>query len=387
MAKQVSKGSPFARPTTSAFFHSCPTQLHCLICTPAWEIQRHCRCPLMQPTHTLLLSLSTGRHMANSSSNKALRTLTSHWCSLLTAAVTPSTASTYKTGLRHYRNFCHGLCYPLLPSIRTSISLFAGYLHRLCLYPQTIQVYLASVAHFHHLHELSSPANANPLLTLTMRAIKRAHTSGRRTRDELLAPNHPRDPACPAPSGPLQQPPLLPQPADALSGLYAGFLCSSELTAPSHQRFDPRKHPTVADITFTTSGLKYHLQSKTDQLFTSVNINIGRTGYSLCPRKAMRRYLRHCHPSGRVPLFHFESGSPLTGHTFRRGLCDALHHLGYDASRYNTHSFRIGAATTAAEAGISADAIKTLGRWKSSAYQDYIRPTLAPTGPRTSLAN
>ena len=44
------------------------------------------------------------------------------------------------------------------------------------------------------------------------------------------------------------------------------------------------------------------------------------------------------------------------------------------------HSFRIGAATTAALRGVEDSVIKMLGRWESSAYQRYLRT------PRKSLA-
>ena len=46
---------------------------------------------------------------------------------------------------------------------------------------------------------------------------------------------------------------------------------------------------------------------------------------------------------------------------------------GINQSKYALHSFRIGAATTAAAAGIPAWLIKTLGRWNSNAYLAYIR--------------
>ena len=42
-------------------------------------------------------------------------------------------------------------------------------------------------------------------------------------------------------------------------------------------------------------------------------------------------------------------------------------------SHYSGHSFRIGAATTAARQGEAETTIKMLDRWKSSAYQLYIK--------------
>ena len=52
---------------------------------------------------------------------------------------------------------------------------------------------------------------------------------------------------------------------------------------------------------------------------------------------------------------------------------ETLQKAGVDSREYNTHSFRIGAATTAKENDVSDVHIKMLGRWQSSAYQLYIR--------------
>ena len=41
---------------------------------------------------------------------------------------------------------------------------------------------------------------------------------------------------------------------------------------------------------------------------------------------------------------------------------------------YNTHSFRIGAAAFASLANLSDTQIQVLGRWRSNAFQRYIRP-------------
>ena len=63
---------------------------------------------------------------------------------------------------------------------------------------------------------------------------------------------------------------------------------------------------------------------------------------------------------------------PDTGR-FVESMRTALTQAGYKAKDYAGHSFRIGAATTAAQRGIQDSLIKTLGRWESSAYTRYIR--------------
>lgn len=50
-----------------------------------------------------------------------------------------------------------------------------------------------------------------------------------------------------------------------------------------------------------------------------------------------------------------------------------LTQAGVDPSPFSGHSFRVGAATTAARVGIQDATIKMLGRWRSTAYQRYIR--------------
>ena len=59
---------------------------------------------------------------------------------------------------------------------------------------------------------------------------------------------------------------------------------------------------------------------------------------------------------------------------------EALAAPGVDNSPYSGHSFRSGAATTAMEFGVGDATIKMLGRWKSSAYQVYMKT------PRDRLA-
>ena len=51
----------------------------------------------------------------------------------------------------------------------------------------------------------------------------------------------------------------------------------------------------------------------------------------------------------------------------------ALTKAGINPDLYAGHSFRIGAATVAHMKGIEDSTVMTLGRWKSNAYQRYVR--------------
>ena len=72
-------------------------------------------------------------------------------------------------------------------------------------------------------------------------------------------------------------------------------------------------------------------------------------------------------------MFYFANGIYLPKDNFFKTVREALTTLGYASSNFADHSFMIGAATTAAEAGIDEATIKALGRWRSEAYQTHMR--------------
>ncbi len=135
--------------------------------------------------------------------------------------------------------------------------------------------------------------------------------------------------------------------------------------------------PTIACIRWSTRHFTFHLNhSKTDQFFRGHDLRITRLSSVICPFKAMARYFARCQlrkPPGRTPLFFFASGSPLTRHSCLKHMRYFLLKAGYPPKSFNTHSLRIGAATSASNAGISSQVIKLLGRWKSGVYRRYIR--------------
>lgn len=91
-----------------------------------------------------------------------------------------------------------------------------------------------------------------------------------------------------------------------------------------------------------------------------------------CPVQLMLDYLafRGNQPG---PIFVTQIGTPVTREIFSVKLTAAIRQCGLDPSRYKGHSFRIGAASYAAEQGMSDAQIRTLGRWKSNAFLKYIR--------------
>ena len=93
---------------------------------------------------------------------------------------------------------------------------------------------------------------------------------------------------------------------------------------------------------------------------------------NLCPVKSILPYLatRGSHAG---PLFIHADGRGFTRPLFKAALDDLLTNLHLDNKQYNTHSFRIGAATSAKQANIPDTYINMLGRWRSDSYQSYIK--------------
>lgn len=104
-------------------------------------------------------------------------------------------------------------------------------------------------------------------------------------------------------------------------------------------------------------------QNKTDSIF--------------CPHKSLMQYLsKRKHDSSSQPLFFFMDGVPVSRQFFTE-LWLALSFCNLNLHQYQTHSFRIGAATTAADRFVTEHQIQQMGRWKSNAFKRYIHiPTL-----------
>ena len=165
---------------------------------------------------------------------------------------------------------------------------------------------------------------------------------------------------------------------------FFGFLRSGEVTVPSMKLYDPTYHLSVGDVMLDSVSQPsvVHVRikaSKTDPFRQGVTVCLGRTDNDLCPVGAMTAYLG-VRERSKGPFFRFVSGVPLSREMLVKRVREALGNSGVDVTKYAGHSFRIGAATTAAAVGVEDSLIQTLGRWKSAAYLLYIRV------PREKLA-
>ncbi|XP_075063546.1 integrase/recombinase xerD homolog [Mixophyes fleayi] len=114
------------------------------------------------------------------------------------------------------------------------------------------------------------------------------------------------------------------------------------------------------------------IRSKTDQSGRGAWVQLNRQPNSnICPVNLVSRFM-NMRPQARLFLCH-HNGMPMTKYKFSAIMKKSLQSLNLDSSMYGTHSFRIGAATSAALAGSSTETIKALGRWKSTAYKSYVR--------------
>jgi len=144
-----------------------------------------------------------------------------------------------------------------------------------------------------------------------------------------------------------------------------------------------------SDIQFNTENISVTIkQSKTDPFRKGHVLNLTPTQMSTCPIKAFQQYAAMI-PLHRQagPLFSAGKFKPLSRPQLSRALRTLLQQAGYCPKLYCTHSFRIGAATTSAAAGLPPWLIKTLGRWNSDAYLTYVRtPSSLITSAQTILA-
>ena len=260
----------------------------------------------------------------------------------LSAAISSSTSSTYRTAWNSYNSFCLSagvLPYPLNQLI---LLFYVTFLARRVCYV-TIKVYLSALQFRSNFYGYNVNISNMHQLFYLLRGVRRLSPGSSRQRTRR----------CPITIPYLQH--LIKHiqlsnlhPVDkvmlhsAVTLAFFGMLRSAEYTSPTSSSYFVGSTLQASDISFRQFAMIHIKQSKTDPFKIGCTIRIASTNSVLCPVTALFNHL-HTRNNTAGPLYIFNNGTYLTRQFVANLLARAFPHI-----HNNTHSFRIGGASAAA---------------------------------------
>lgn len=296
---------------------------------------------------------------------------------LFSAGLAPATQQNYRSGARRYLKFCeHFSVSSPYPASEQALSGFVAYLFQEKLASSTIKNYLSAIRYTQIALGLGDP-NMRDMrrLEYVVKGVKRLSAGGQGRTRLPITPSILRRLKGVWESRPAKRDAVMLW--AATTTCFFGFLRAGEVVIPSDTAYDASVHLSYGDVRVDCYQNPRYVEirikcSKTDPFRRGVSVYLGATAEALCPVAANLSYMvQRGTASG--PFFVFQDGRYLTRDRFVAEVRAALTSVGMDCSLYAGHSFRIGAATTAAQLGVQDSLIKTLGRWESSAYMLYVR--------------
>jgi hypothetical protein len=288
---------------------------------------------------------------------------------LVQASINPASQVSYHRALQDFHTFCMSTLHVSsgLPALSGAILSYIAHLYRSGYAASSIHRIISILAYYHKLYQFPDPTQSF-LVKKALSGVSKSIPSV-----DLRSPITPAllqslVSSCPHMSSSQYN-------SSLLSSMYLlafhAFLRVGEMTVTNAKASNPnllqRTHiavlPDHAVVTF--SSFKHHSGPP-------ITLSIQANNTQFCPVAHMSRYLsiRGTSPG---PLFQFTDGSPVTRTFFTRQLASSLIWSNHTSHHIRSHSFRIGAATTAAASGHSDEAIQRMGRWKSSSFRKYIR--------------
>lgn len=294
----------------------------------------------------------------------------------MAASIAPNSHKAYATGWKtfcQFRQQSHGIVGPLASA--EEVRQFVAWLSLRGLAPSTIANYVSGVGYFYKLRGMSDPTKDFLVSKLLEGSRRGCGSVDNRVPISL---------------------PVLQQLIDSLPhicssqfestmfkavflGAFFGFLRVGEFAVGSNSQVQ-ESVLVFGDVQFSQSGSQEQFvvlnfrQSKNNQRGLPQRIRLVPASCpSLCPVLGFVDFVAIC-PVFAGPFFcHFDRSS-LTRHQFNSVLRKAVSFAGLGGQCIRGHSFRIGAASSAAAFGVSHDDIRAMGRWRSNAFLSYIRP-------------
>ena len=283
-----------------------------------------------------------------------------------------STHSTYFTAINAFGEFCSEYQYDnRVPPNVERIAQFISYLSLRGYAASTVQTYISGLSFHLQMAGLEDVTKGFVVLCL-LEGCKRGNVS--------------RDTRCPITL------PLLGQMLGALKFVcksdyemhmysaaflvaFYGFLRVGEFTVNSRQHDGQQLGGSDVSVIGEVPNRKVVLRlrsSKTDQRGKGCLIYIPEVHSEFCPVKAVIAYMS-CRPSVGHAFFQSFGAFPLTRYEFTKMIKSCMKFWSLPTERFSSHSFRIGAATSAAMSGCTDGQIQSMGRWASNTFRRYIR--------------
>ncbi|XP_055340613.1 uncharacterized protein LOC129589779 isoform X2 [Paramacrobiotus metropolitanus] len=291
---------------------------------------------------------------------RSTNTLVNH---LILNHVSPATRRAYNSALNQFIKFCRCKKVAFCPASVSTVLAFIAFQFAKKRALSTVRVYLAAISDLHCVNNLPNPVD-NPSCTYAFKGYARLH---QQIVDSRL-------PITPNILVLIKNQLVVSSLCEfdkiiywcAFVMIFCGFLRIGELLALNFEDICVAKDSSL--VSFRLS------HSKTDQLRRGHWVHCVRASGCICPVRAVQKCLRVRFASGaHCGRLFVDSAHRIISRSMFLSVLKYCLRNHPNVSRFNTHSFRIGAATTAARRNVPAYRIKEAGRWKSDCYQRYIR--------------
>lgn len=260
---------------------------------------------------------------------------------------------------------------PTLPVSAVNIAFFLTYLWELKYAPGTVATYVSAVGYLHKLNGLVDPTS-NFLVQRALRGMQRlapAHDTRLPITHHILGKLIHALTSCST----VAYKTVMFRSMFLLA--FFAFLRVGEITLANAKSDSMHNIVTFQQLYFDQCGrsvtivFQHYKHSNGRRVAVKVFPQIH---MSYCPIAALTEYITL---RGTAPgfLYQWPSGTPVTRAEFTDILNKCLRFCNLSPGVYKGHSFRIGAATHCASIGLSDAQIRSLGRWKSDAFKQYIR--------------
>lgn len=292
---------------------------------------------------------------------------------LVKRGISKNTRNSYDTALQKLGTFRLKYCLQdIWPIPVQDLLNFIAYLSSENLSPSTVTSYLSGISYFHKINGFNDTTK-HFIISKALEGFKRNRGPQIDQRDAISIPiltkliTH-----APKYCTSIYEATLF---SAAFSLAFFALLRVSEFTKNnSKDATEVSKQIQFSNVLISKGTIQLQiLHSKTQQRGKPVKIAINENREVYCPLLNMKKYLKVRPKCKNGDLFIHMNHKSLTTYQFNAVLKKALCFLHLDNSQIRSHSFRIGGTTYLKTNNVSDEKIMQLGRWKSNAYQRYIR--------------